>query len=270
MSWNIGTKDKIGSLSHNAGIISLQPSLITIGGRQYRTTSVLNRTIATDVTLTTNTLYMIFAQVISGAVALRISTFVRSSYLLLNPNSELVGAFYSNGLVSVGFGTFVNIVGTPTTENLWDGGPVSIGALTTAPTKGTTIRDQTFQKRNGNRLIQEFRLNCSNAGSAGSGTYFLQWHSNFQSMAPNNSTQNSEAIIGEGHIHAPGVNFGAAQALQRSSTSAWLLCEAASPPANALSWSSTFYSLSGVNGLLLGVKTEFEVSGWSNTQLLDL
>lgn len=115
MSWNIGLKDKIGTLSHSAGIISLQPSLLTIGGRQYKTTAVLARTISADVTMTANSLYMIYAQVVSGVVVLRISASVRSSYKLINTQSELVGAFYANGLGSVAFGSFVNIYGNPET-----------------------------------------------------------------------------------------------------------------------------------------------------------
>lgn len=144
MSWNIGLKDKIGSLSHNAGVISLQPSLITIGGRQYKTTSVLTRTISVDVTLIANSLYMIYAQVIAGVVVLRISTSVRSGYLILNPQAELVGAFYSDGLASISLGSFVNIYGPPETN------PVSylpvvasIGTITGADTrwcrKGPTV-----------------------------------------------------------------------------------------------------------------------------------
>lgn len=116
MSWNIGLKDKIGALSHSAGIISLQPSLLTIGGRQYKTTSVLTRTISADVTMTANSLYMIYAQIVSGVVALRISASVRSSYLLLNPQSELVGAFYASGVAVVDFGSFVKIYGSITTD----------------------------------------------------------------------------------------------------------------------------------------------------------
>lgn len=110
MTWSIGLTDKIGTLSHGAGAISLLPSILTIGGRQYRT-QTLTRTIATDVTLIANTRYMIYATVIGGVVALRISNLVRSSYLLANPNSELVGSFQAGDTAL--FGAFFNIVGIP-------------------------------------------------------------------------------------------------------------------------------------------------------------
>lgn len=115
--------DKIGILSHNTGIITMAastviPGYLTIGGQQYRITSNLTRTIATDVSMAANTLYMIYAVISGGSVVLRISSNVNS----LGPSGftswKLIGSFYSNGLSSVAFGSFVNIDGDPTTEGV--------------------------------------------------------------------------------------------------------------------------------------------------------
>lgn len=114
MSFKIGD-EKIGTPSHTGGIISLAVSLIQIGGLWFRTQS-LSRTISTDVTLVANTLYMVYAVLVGGVPQLRISTNLNS----VGPTGfaawKLVGAFYSDGLVSPSFGSFVNISGTPRTE----------------------------------------------------------------------------------------------------------------------------------------------------------
>lgn len=109
--------DIIAVPSHSSGTITLPPSLLTLGGRQYRT-STLSRLISADVTMTANTLYFVYAQIVSGVPALRISASVPSVYVLSNPTEKLVGAFYSNGAVSVAFGSFVNIYGPPRSESI--------------------------------------------------------------------------------------------------------------------------------------------------------
>jgi len=110
-------QDKIGALSHNAGIITLPASTLTIGGQQYVTSS-LTRTIATDVTMTANTRYQIYAVVSGGVIVLRISSNENS----VGPSGftawKLVGCFRSNGLVTPAFGSFVNITGIPRSEDI--------------------------------------------------------------------------------------------------------------------------------------------------------
>lgn len=54
-------------------------------------------------------------------------------------------------------------------------GPISIGAVTTAPTKGTTVLDQVWvAKAGGNRAALWFKYRQTTAGSAGSGDYLFQ------------------------------------------------------------------------------------------------
>ena len=108
-------QDSIGTLSHSTGVISLTASTVTVGGQQYNT-STLTRTISTDVTMTANTLYMIYMVIVSGVPQLRISSNVNS----VGPSGftywKLVGAFYADGLSIVDFGSFVNIENTPITN----------------------------------------------------------------------------------------------------------------------------------------------------------
>lgn len=150
--------DKIGSLSHAVGVISLGASDLTIGGQQY-STPTLNRTISTDVTLVANTLYMIYAVVNSGVVDLRISTNVNSAGPAGFSSWKLVGAFYSNGASSVAFGSFVGIEGTP--ESDW---------ITFDPT-GTWVANTSYfgrWKRTGTNLELQFRVSTSGAPTAAS------------------------------------------------------------------------------------------------------
>lgn len=110
-------QDQIATPSHSSGTIVLPPSLLTLGGRQY-STATLSRTISADVTLAANVLYFVYAQIVSGVPVLRISLSAPSSYKILNPTALLVTAFYSNGVGSIVFGSFVNIEGIPETKEI--------------------------------------------------------------------------------------------------------------------------------------------------------
>jgi hypothetical protein len=110
--------EKIGSLSHGGGIISLTASTVNVGGLQIDT-DTLSRTISSDVTLVANTLYMIYVVLSSGTPTMRISTNVNSVGPAGFSSWKLVGAFYSNGITgSIAFGSFVNIDGAPATTNI--------------------------------------------------------------------------------------------------------------------------------------------------------
>jgi hypothetical protein len=87
-------QDKVGNLSHNAGVITLASGILTIGGQQY-VVSNISRTIATDVTMAANTRYQVFAVVVSGSVQLRISANENSSGPAGFSSWKLVGSFFS-------------------------------------------------------------------------------------------------------------------------------------------------------------------------------
>jgi hypothetical protein len=122
--------DKIGTLSHSGGIITMNPSLLTIGGQQYRTTSAITRTIATDITMAANTRYQIFAIVSGGVVSLKISANENSVGPAGSTSWKLVGSFYANGAASVAFGSFVNIEGMPVSDQITFDAVFSFTAVT--------------------------------------------------------------------------------------------------------------------------------------------
>lgn len=103
--------DKIGTLSQSTGTITLTasssvPSYLTIGGQQYQITANLTRTIATDVTLTLQNLYMVYAVLSGGVVVLRVSTNLNSVGPAGFTSWKLVGAFYTD--TAAAFNAFVS------------------------------------------------------------------------------------------------------------------------------------------------------------------
>lgn len=95
--------DTVGTLSHNSGIVSLAPSVLTIGGQQY-ITGTLNVTLPT---LNVSDLYMIYVVLISGVPTLVISTNYNSVGPVGYTSWKLVGAFVST--LALGFGQFIEI-----------------------------------------------------------------------------------------------------------------------------------------------------------------
>lgn len=105
-------EDKIGAFSESGGTITMtastpSPAWLTIGGQQYKITASLSRTISTDVAMSTNTPYYVYAIVSSGTVQLRVSANNNdvgpsgfNSWKLLNTftsnSSSLFGAFSSS------------------------------------------------------------------------------------------------------------------------------------------------------------------------------
>lgn len=162
-------EDKIGTLSHSSGTISVAASILTIGGQQY-VTSALSRLISTDVTLIAATRYMVYAVISGGNPALRISTNVNSVGPAGFASWKLVGAFYSDGMSPVAFGSFVNIEGVPSTsyisyQPVW----ASSG---TQPTLGNGTLTGKF-KIWGDTQEVHFELNGGSTTSAGTGGYTM-------------------------------------------------------------------------------------------------
>jgi hypothetical protein len=112
--------DKIGQLTHSAGNIIMaasaaSPAYLTVGGRQFTITSNLSVALPS---MTANTRYQVFAVQSGGVVSLAISQNENSVGPAGFLSWKLVGSLYSNGLVSVGFGSFVNIKGVPSTVDI--------------------------------------------------------------------------------------------------------------------------------------------------------
>lgn len=106
------------SLTHNAGQIEAEFSAATY-----------NVSLSG---LTANTLYFLYTRKVSNVASLVYTTTVPSTYRVSFPDAVLVGAFYSNGLASVGFGSFVDIENQVETQD-WISAAVT-GSYTTNTT----------------------------------------------------------------------------------------------------------------------------------------
>lgn len=92
-------KDKIGTLSEAAGVISLASgSILTIGGQQYTTSAILQ---VTPSSLTVNSWYRIYAVESGGAVSLVVDTNNNSTGPSGQSAWKLVGHFYSDSVGAV-------------------------------------------------------------------------------------------------------------------------------------------------------------------------
>lgn len=164
---SIYRKDKVGTLTHGSGNINMTSSILTIGGLQYDTEGA--RSVALP-TMTANTRYQIYAVVSGGDVILVVSQNENSVGPSGYSSWKLVGSIYSNGLASVGFGSFVNITGCPKTSSI-DSGPISITGSITNPTKGTINTDSSSWHRDGDLIVYRMQFEQSAAGAGGSGDY---------------------------------------------------------------------------------------------------
>jgi len=170
-------QDIIATPSHSAGIITLPASLLLLGGRQYRT-STLTRTISTDVTMVANTLYFVYAQLVTGVPVLRISASVPSTYKISNPTASLVTAFYANGLASVSFGSFVNISGVPRSLEIQQE-PLTLRGSGSNPTKPAHSVDYAQWERDGADMIYKYGFQAAAASSGGAGVSLWDIPTNF-------------------------------------------------------------------------------------------
>lgn len=277
--------DKIGSLSHSSGVITMAastsvPAWLTIGGQQYKITSNIARTIATDVTLAAHTLYMVYAVRNSGNIELRITTNVNSIGPVGFLGWKLIGAFYSNNLVSIGFGGFVNIDGVPESEWWVANSAIGSSFLTGSsgnPSYGTVQVNIYKLKRVGDHIVGQWDYRQNAAGTTGSGAYYIKqpFQADLTLYKPNPAQTfvgrlgemstvelTSGAYVGVSNVYIPG-NFpdqlSAIQGLVNGSTAGGLKGD----------WGSSF-SHFAVAEIIFGLRFDYKVSGWTKTPLKDL
>lgn len=271
--------DKIGSLSHSGGVISLAPSVLTIGGQQYRTQSILS---LTPSGLSANTLYMIYAIVSGGVVSLVQSVNVNSIGPAGQLQWKLVGAFYSSGKAVIDFGAFVNIEGSPRTSGPVDNGPllstVHIKAATggTDPTFGATTGNQMRWSRDGKFLAHSWEMQMTAAGTTGAGNYRLvfPFAADTSIIVPvsiptgdsGQFTNQRSRVPGHGHI-TNGSSRGSLHPFLAAANSVELLTEAVY--ASYLMWYSGFYNLVSAQNFKLNIH-DVPIAAWSETPLRDL
>lgn len=162
-------EDKIGTLTNTGANITLGPSRLTIGGQQYSTNS--NLIIAADLSAA-NTRFQVYATLNAGAVQLVISQNENSTGPTGHSTWKLVGSYYTNGLSPIGFGSFVNITGTPNTNDI--NSIPELTASTTNPNLGSggSFEQDIKWSRRGKYMIADFIFRFGSAGvSGGSGAY---------------------------------------------------------------------------------------------------
>lgn len=247
-------EDKIGALSHSSGVITLAASRLTIGGQQYETSS-LNRTIATDVTLIANSLYMIYAVLSGGVVSLRISTNVNSVGPAGFTIWKLVGAFYANGTTSPAFGDFVNIEGVPET-----------GPILFTPTGTFTNTTYTGKwKRKGDKVEH---IVVATANGAVTGTFNLNMPTLQQIDVSKYTGAGSTPYVGVMRTQDSGVREyppGLIRITGASSVDARFITDLS----NTLAVTNVAPLTYGTGDFVEATYTYF-VSGWTNTPLKDL
>jgi hypothetical protein len=272
--------DQISTPSHSAGTITLPPSLLTLGGRQYRT-STLTRLISADVTLAANTLYFVYVQIVSGIPALRISASAPSVYKISNPTAVLVSGFYSNGLSA--FGTFIYDVSTTPRSEMVLGGANVIGSQSSVPTKGnggSPVTDLFRWERNG-KIIQTYHEYAhTTAGAAGgAGNYLLGlpfpistiYSLNTDSYAGAGGFYDARSHIGKGHVTVGGTSDAMTilQPYAYSPAQARVWCFQTQPSVAGGGWGQNYYAFSNAT-MYWSYTTRYEAQGLSETPLKDL
>lgn len=163
---SIRREDKLGALQHSGGSITLGPSTLTIGAKQFVTTSTLNVSVGTRSAF--ELVYVYATLDGNGDPQLELSANVNS----VGPGTntwKLVGAFYANS--SGAFASFVTIEGTPTSGLMSE---LTDWQAATPPIKGGNIADDYVQfQRRGKMIWVHFTYKQQTAGTAGSGVLNL-------------------------------------------------------------------------------------------------
>jgi hypothetical protein len=241
-------------MSHSAGTIVAT----------FQNGSSLSRLISADVTLVANTLYMVYLVASGGTAALRISTNVNSVGPAGFTSWTLVGAFYSNGALS--FGSMVTITGVPTSEEISynptltssGGGNITLNATGIIPPAGLWTRHGSHMK-----LYTAFRNGTGGAATGTAGGVKVGLPVNITALNSRTSDGNFGSYAGSVGAYPPAQGAGAL-------AGAYFIYDFTSiafpkPATGAAVSVSDLIAQYSIN-----TDCKFAVSGWSNTQLVDL
>lgn len=159
-------------------------------------------------------------------------------------------------------------------SNWIDAGTITIGAVTTGPTKGTVTRDKVFWRYDGQDALIHYQYYHAAGGAAGSGDYLISIPAAVGLVDTNiiaahtgsiNTQQNiavASKIFGEASSGVAGTNQGYGQCYLYSTTQfriLWGLYGAAS----AGVWGSAYNQLSGAN-FGFGITIRVPIAGRSS------
>jgi len=148
-------------------------------------------------------------------------------------------------------------------------GSITIGATTTAPTKGTVVTDRIMASRKGQNLLAKYQFEMSSIGTTGSGDYLFTLPSGLSfdtnivipstAASDGRDAPTQKALVGYGHI-GDGTNRGMCYLFAYDSTRFRAACGAVYGSYGFVS--SGYYHLGTIRGF------EFElnapISGWSD------
>ena len=156
-----------------------------------------------------------------------------------------------------------------------NGGTITIGATTAAPTKGTTSIDRIMYQRNGQNLKALYQYTQTTSGSSGSGEYLYTLpnglsfdtgvvtpYSGIIGAAGTNVIQ--KAIVGWGHSANNVSERGVCTLVAHDSTRFKAVCNTYNTGISYNTLSSTFYTMSDA-GHSVYFNIDAPISGWSNS-----
>ncbi len=249
-------KDKIGLLSESAGTITLEASRLTIGGQQYETPSL---NVSANVSIV-NTRYQVYAVRSAGNTILVVDANENSGGPVGFDAHKLVGSYYTNGLASIGFGSFVNIQGVPTTNKIdylptgdWD----------------TAVTYTGFWSRTGDELEADSDVLVT--GTPGPGAQIFDLPVNFLVDFNKITSSAAAGILGMGSIH----DFGSTQYQLQMNIASTTQVRAfpSTAPGTFVQIVSVINSttpITFVNNDRLFVRYSLPVQDWDNTPIEDL
>jgi hypothetical protein len=149
---------------------------------------------------------------------------------------------------------------------------ITIGATTTAPTKGTTLVDRIVHSRIGSRLIADYQFEMSSAGGSGSGDYLYSLPSGLSfdsSIIPYSGVgaplaiAEAKAIVGYGEWTDGANTVSSIKLIAYSATQFRML-------ANIGAASKDFANSAYLNfsaNIGFGYRVDAPISGWSNSNI---
>ncbi len=261
-------EDRIGALSHNAGVVTLAASRITIGGQQYPITS-LQHTLST---MTSSTLYMLYVVISAGTPTLVKSTNFNSVGPAGFTSWKLVGALYSNGITTPVFGSFVNIDGKPASDFI-DYTLTIVDAGLNNVISASPITAVAKFARDGNQIqITWAYYQTGVVGTAGSGAYQIGTPAGLtaaSNLSPGAGNTNSHYGTAMGDIGGSLPSLFNCEPLQSSARFRVQNRVAEGSTATAGFSSSGAYPMNTANLGITG-NLKYPITQWVNTPLKDL
>jgi hypothetical protein len=144
----------------------------------------------------------------------------------------------------------------------------TIFGTTTNPTTGTIVNNSFKWKRTGGDLELRWQFNQSSAGTAGSGSYYIELPNGLQVDTSRITAVNSYAGNAVGYVSAAGPTSALTGTVQVSSTGSNRLSFVIGNDTVAFgSWGSTLLSLANTT-LVFSAYAKIPISGWENSNII--